>query len=186
MRTAINWTPGHADIAGNEIADRLAKEAAKETENMDENQDRVITAVDIKTAVKTSCMKKWKRRWDLTNSGRELYSHRNTVDVKNNKLIPQKYPRVVSKLRTGYCLNDYRHKIGVVDTPNCECGEIESIFKIIGLLVQERFFKVFTIYGHGSHLGHVTYSIYINILSPFPRRLQIKFGLDWPSSFRDV
>ena len=86
----------------------------------------VITAVDIKTAVKTSCMKKWQRRWDLTNSGRELYSHRNTVGLKNNKLIHQKYPRVVSKLRTGYCLNEYLHKIGVVDTPYCECGEIES------------------------------------------------------------
>ena len=126
LRIAIDWTPGHADIAGNEIADRLAKEAAKEAEDMDENQDRVITAVDIKTAVKTSCMKKWQRRWDLTNSGRELYSHRNTVGLKNNKLIHQKYPRVVSKLRTGYCLNEYLHKIGVVDTPYCECGEIES------------------------------------------------------------
>ena len=125
-RITIDWTPGHADIAGNEIADRLAKEAAKEAEDMDENQDRVITAVDIKTAVKTSCMKKWQRRWDLTNSGRELYSHRNTVGLKNNKLIHQKYPRVVSKLRTGYCLNEYLHKIGVVDTPYCECGEIES------------------------------------------------------------
>ena len=57
LRIAIDWTPGHADIAGNEIADRLAKEAAKEAEDMDENQDRVITAVDIKTAVKTSCTK---------------------------------------------------------------------------------------------------------------------------------
>ena len=32
----INWTPGHAEIAGNEIADKLAKEAAEEAENMPE------------------------------------------------------------------------------------------------------------------------------------------------------
>ena len=25
----LNWTPGHAEIAGNEIADKLAKEAAE-------------------------------------------------------------------------------------------------------------------------------------------------------------
>ena len=39
-------------------------------------------------------------------------------------------------------------------------------------------------YGHGGHLGHVTWTIYINFRSPFPRRLHIKFGLDWPSGFR--
>ena len=48
----------------------------------------------------------------------------------------------------------------------------------------EDFFKVFTIYGHGGHLGHVTWTIYINFCSPFPKRLHIKFGFDWPSSFR--
>ena len=49
----------------------------------------------------------------------------------------------------------------------------------------EDFFNVFTIYGHGGHLGHVTLTIYINFLSSFPRRLHIKFGLDWPCSFRE-
>ena len=58
-------------------------------------------------------------------------------------------------------------------------------FKIIGLLVLEKSsFKVFTIYGHGGHLGHVTWTIYIIFRSPFPRRLHIKFGFDWSSSFR--
>ena len=46
-----------------------------------------------------------------------------------------------------------------------------------------RDFKVFTIYGHGSHLGHMTWTIYINFHSPFTR-LRIKFGFDWPSGFR--
>ena len=49
---------------------------------------------------------------------------------------------------------------------------------------EEDFFKVFTIYGHGGHLGHVTWTIYTNFCSPFPRRLHIKFGCDWPSGFR--
>ena len=49
---------------------------------------------------------------------------------------------------------------------------------------EEDFFKVFTIYGHGGHLGHGTWTIYINFCSPFPRRLHIKFGFDWPSDFR--
>ena len=30
----------------------------------------------------------------------------------------------------------------------------------------------------------LTWTIYINFRSPFPRRLHIKFGFDWPSGFR--
>ena len=32
---------------------------------------------------------------------------------------------------------------------------------------KEDFLKVFTIYGHGGHLGHVTCIIYIHFRSPF-------------------
>ena len=49
---------------------------------------------------------------------------------------------------------------------------------------EEDFLKVFTIYGRGGHLGHVTWTIYTNFGSPFPRRLHIKFGFDWLSGFR--
>ena len=38
---------------------------------------------------------------------------------------------------------------------------------------EEENFKVFTIYGHGGHLGHVTCTIYINFRSPFRRRRHI-------------
>ena len=38
--------------------------------------------------------------------------------------------------------------------------------------------------GGGGHLGHVTWTIYINFRSPFQRRLHIKFGFDWPRGFR--
>ena len=48
---------------------------------------------------------------------------------------------------------------------------------------EEDFVKVFTLYEHGGHLGHVTWTIYINFRSPFPRKLNIKFGFDWPSGF---
>ena len=47
----------------------------------------------------------------------------------------------------------------------------------------EDFFKVFTKYGRGGHLGHVTLTIYTNFCSPFPRRLYIKFGFDLQSGF---
>ena len=39
-------------------------------------------------------------------------------------------------------------------------------------------------YGHGGHLGHVTWISYIHIGSAFLLMLHIKFGFDWPSGFR--
>ena len=48
---------------------------------------------------------------------------------------------------------------------------------------EEDFCRVFTIYGRGSHLGHVTQMPRTNVRSPYPRRLHIKVGLDRPSRF---
>ena len=43
--------------------------------------------------------------------------------------------------------------------------------------------KIFTIYGHGGYLGHVTRIFWANFRSPISRRLHVKFDSDWPSSF---
>ena len=50
---------------------------------------------------------------------------------------------------------------------------------------RRRFLKVFAIYSHGGHLGHMTMTIYIYFHSHFLIMLLIKFGFDWPSSFRE-
>ena len=38
------------------------------------------------------------------------------------------------------------------------------------------YLMVFTIYGRGSHLGHVTQMPRTKYCSPYPRKLHIKFG----------
>ena len=43
---------------------------------------------------------------------------------------------------------------------------------------------VFTIYGHGGHLGHVTRTIWTNFRSPILRSLHMKFEFNWLSGFR--
>ena len=48
---------------------------------------------------------------------------------------------------------------------------------------EEDFWRVFTIYGHGGHLGHVTQMPRINFRSSYPWRFHTKFGFDWPSGF---
>ena len=44
--------PGHADINGNEIADKLAKEAAKDAEDMQESQTTATSQAEIKIAAR--------------------------------------------------------------------------------------------------------------------------------------
>ena len=48
---------------------------------------------------------------------------------------------------------------------------------------EEDFWRVFTLYGRGGHLGHVTQMPRTKYRSPYPRRLHIKFGFDWQSGF---
>ena len=48
---------------------------------------------------------------------------------------------------------------------------------------EEDFWMIFTIYGRGGHLGHVTQMPRTKFRSPYPRRLHIKFGFDRPSGF---
>ena len=50
----------------------------------------------------------------------------------------------------------------------------------------EDFNVFFYFYSHGGHLGHVTWTIYTDFGSPFPRMLIIKFGFDWPRGFSGV
>ena len=47
------------------------------------------------------------------------------------------------------------------------------------------FFKVFTIYVHGGHVGHVTQLICINFHSHSPLSFHMSFGSKLPDSFNE-
>ena len=48
---------------------------------------------------------------------------------------------------------------------------------------EEDFFKVFSRYGHGGHVGHVTRLICINFHSNSPLSFHMSFGSKWPNGF---
>ena len=68
----IKWTPGHADIRGNCIADELAKEAAEEAKAFPEDS-QILTGSNFKKFARLSCCMKWQRSWDAADTGRHLY-----------------------------------------------------------------------------------------------------------------
>ena len=46
---------------------------------------------------------------------------------------------------------------------------------------EEDFLRFLPYMGMAAIFCHVTWTIYINFRSPFPRRLHMKFGFDWTS-----
>ena len=115
----IEWTPGHANILGNEIADTLAKEAAQEAKQMKE-EESVTAMTDIRKGAKESCFVKWQRKWELTEAGRHLFNLRPTVKSKDKFISHSKNLEILRQLRTGYTkLDEYNHKIDSEKSPYC-------------------------------------------------------------------
>ena len=84
----ISWTPGHADIKGNDQADRMAKEAAQEVKEKSESQlPSATTLCDVKMAARTSGFKKWQERWEKAVTGKDLFDFRPRVDFKKKHVF---------------------------------------------------------------------------------------------------
>ena len=79
----------------------------------------------------------------------------------------------------------------------CQCTTIILAFSVdlpsltvykfshkASLILEKKIFKVFTIYGHGGHLGQWTATILTIFHSPAPARLQMKFEQHWPRGSR--
>ena len=127
VHVKIQWSPGYANIQGNEIADRLAKEAAKEAEEMTDDAG-IATQSDVRSAARESVEIKWQRRWEVSEKGRHLYMYRPTVKLGKIEFCGLRNQRALLQLQSGYCkLKEYQHKVGIVDSPLCECGAIEDI-----------------------------------------------------------
>ena len=128
VETEIIWTPGHADIKGNEMADQLANEAAKEASLMPPESANA-TQQDVKIGAREFVNQKWQKRWEITNTGRHLFNFKPQVTGKT--LLDQPTVtafRALTQLRTGYsCLNEYRYKTNQHITSHCQCGEPETV-----------------------------------------------------------
>ena len=75
------------------------------------------------------CCIKWQLSWDASDTGRTLYDYTPAVSLKTPRyvLVPFKEKKVISQLRLGYTLNEYRHKTGLKESPLCSCGAIKTV-----------------------------------------------------------
>ena len=60
---------------------------------------------------------------------------------------------------------------------------IPSFMKSSPPVLEKKILKVFTIYGHGGHLGHVTRIMLTNFHFLVSESFYTKFSSEWPSSF---
>ena len=70
------------------------------------------------------------------------------------------YIELAIKIGQGH--NLFIHCSTLVHNATCQV-----LLKLVYRFRKRRFLKDFTIYGHGSHLGHVTWIINVHIASPF-------------------
>jgi ribonuclease HI len=135
----IQWTAGHEDIEGNEMADRVAKHAALgNSSNTDKlpaflQKGPLPASVSALRAMHTTLIKsKWKSEW--RNSPR--FDKQNRIDptLPSNNFLKlthkhatgkRVYSSILFQLRTGHIpLNRYLHCFKLVDSLRCPgCGD---------------------------------------------------------------
>ena len=126
----VHWTPGHKNITGNELADKMAKEAAKEMEGRPETDtNRRKDKKDVIKEVRKFIPDKWQRRYansDVKDSFMEIFPEvAKKVDLK----IDRKTEVAMNRLLTGHSqLNSHMAKILPDRTPYCvTCGKVENV-----------------------------------------------------------
>ena len=67
--------------------------------------------------------------WEKSEKGRHPFQFRPKVDFKFKHMFETSFgERIMSQLRTGYIgLNEYLHKVNIIENDCCECGGKESV-----------------------------------------------------------
>ncbi|KAF0313093.1 putative RNA-directed DNA polymerase from transposon BS [Amphibalanus amphitrite] len=113
----LQWVPGHADIAGNEAADRLANRAAAECAQSE-------TPIDLASA--RTAIRQRAREMQATRAHR----HPHPQPTPGLQDLPRWGQVTVSQLRTGHCplARATLHRLELTPDPLCrECGAEDTV-----------------------------------------------------------
>ena len=74
----MQWIPGHSNIPGNDVADRLAKEGSRQ-----EQPATLTTFETAKQIIRSNFKEEWLNEWALGNTGRVLFEHMTSPKINN-------------------------------------------------------------------------------------------------------
>ncbi|XP_055951673.1 uncharacterized protein LOC129987758 [Argiope bruennichi] len=115
----ISWIKAHAGYAGNEKADRLAKQAADSDSPI---QPEPYPISFIKSSLRRNMLEKWQTEWDNGETGRLIYQ---LLPKATQQLTPWRREEIL--FFTGHGpFPTYLKRFNLADEPYCTCGEVGS------------------------------------------------------------
>ena len=116
ITVTLQWIPGHCDIKGNEVADKLAKEGAcKPQKNLPCSMDTV------KQILKNQSKEEWLNRWAGGTTGRSYFVHKSRPD-RNDTIngLERQDQALIFQFRTGHATtNGHLNRLNPQHEPHC-------------------------------------------------------------------
>ncbi|KAJ5240343.1 reverse transcriptase [Penicillium citrinum] len=128
----LQWTPGHCENAGNDTADRLAKDAAQPGKS---HTFRPLLARE-NAFIRDRIHAQWRQEWKSSIKGLHLRRIDDTLPARYTRKLYGNLPRnrayLLTQLRTGHnWLSTYAKKFGFRDDDLCECGARETVSHVL-------------------------------------------------------
>ena len=129
-------------MAGNELADKFAKQALKATNMSIQSK---ISKSEAKSMIKKHVKKLWQDKWDREDKGRDFYIVNPEVGLGRLVLRCRKEEGIYTRMRIGHTrLNKTLQLIGKHNTGNCKiCNvpeTVEHVFMMCRKFNRERVF----------------------------------------------
>lgn len=117
---SLFWIPSHSGFEGNELADIAAKEAAYLN-----NEPTTITGQEktsFVSSIKKLLRQHWDVQWQTTESSKQVKEF--FPSLEDAKILQSSFlHHEVTQVITGHALLNYhQNKIGIKNSPACECG----------------------------------------------------------------
>lgn len=126
------WTPAHAGVEGNEMADQLAKQAA----SLKTQHDYHRPVSTYRGTLHRKIVDEWRHEWHTSQKGKHLkkiddgFPARRALRAYSSLTRRQTY--LLVQLRTGHSwLATFAKLFGFRDDNKCVCGAVETVVHVV-------------------------------------------------------